>query len=366
MFHAAEVATYLLKQDLVRPSHIVNGGVEIVSAARRNRNYKVRVTGGPSVLLKQGSDPHKRATLAHEAGVYRFLRCLPSPAVRSLVPGYRGFDPDESVLALELIEETESLLDRHTRTGRLPLPVARRLGRSLATLHRDTASAEVRERFHRELTPRVPDALVLHAPSLTFYGAYASYGNIRLLSAVRRSDDLFCGLDLLREEWREECLVHADLRWDNCLVGRKRQFKIVDWELATLGDPSWDVGCVFAEHLNFWLSSAPMTSRTSPEAVLATTRAPLPRIQTALAAFWGSYVAARALSANEAEVMLMRAVRHAAARLFQTAIEQTQASTSLSALAVYQLQLSANLLRRPRLAAADLLGLTACDRESAA
>ena len=46
------------------------------------------------------------------------------------------------------------------------------------------------------------------------------------------------------------CLVNHDLKWDNVvLTGPAQQPVLLDWELAGLGDPAWDLGCLLAEHL---------------------------------------------------------------------------------------------------------------------
>jgi aminoglycoside phosphotransferase (APT) family kinase protein len=197
---------------------------------------------------------------------------------------------------------------------------------------------------------------VLHSPSLTFYRVYASQGNVKLLRTIRQSESLFRGLDSLRAKWRQECLVHGDPRWDNILLSRRGDLTVVDWELSTLGDPCWDLGCVLVEHVNFWLGSVPITACTLPDDLVAKTRAPLVRVRASLAAFWQAYITARRWNARTARRALIKCVEFAGARLVQSAIEQTQGSTSLNALAVYQVQLAANLLLRPQ-AAAELLGL---------
>ncbi|HYZ86629.1 MAG TPA: aminoglycoside phosphotransferase family protein [Bryobacteraceae bacterium] len=51
-------------------------------------------------------------------------------------------------------------------------------------------------------------------------------------------------------DWRPICLVHGDLRLSNVLVdrtGEKAGVKLIDWELACVGDPAWDVGSFLAD-----------------------------------------------------------------------------------------------------------------------
>ncbi len=47
------------------------------------------------------------------------------------------------------------------------------------------------------------------------------------------------------------CLVNHDMKWDNIALqpsGSGFRPVLVDWELAGLGDPAWDLGCLLAEH----------------------------------------------------------------------------------------------------------------------
>jgi hypothetical protein len=44
------------------------------------------------------------------------------------------------------------------------------------------------------------------------------------------------------------CLVNHDMKWDNVVSAGGRTV-LLDWEMAGLGDPAWDLGCLLAEHL---------------------------------------------------------------------------------------------------------------------
>ena len=76
MLTQLEVAAYLLQHDLISAASIVEGDLAVADASRRNRNFKVISERGPSYLLKQGVGSGGKATLAHEAVVYEFLRSL--------------------------------------------------------------------------------------------------------------------------------------------------------------------------------------------------------------------------------------------------------------------------------------------------
>ena len=78
----------------------------------------------------------------------------------------------------------------------------------------------------------------------------------------------------------------------------------------------------------------------------------------ALRAFWETYLRTMGLDAEEADQWLLRSVRYAAARLIQTAFEQMQGSIRMNGNTICFLQLSDNILKRPREAAVHLLGIS--------
>jgi thiamine kinase-like enzyme len=180
---------------------------------------------------------------------------------------------------------------------------------------------------------------------------------------IQESSALCEWLDQLYKEWRVESLIHGDIRWDNfslfvsSAAGRKSGLRIVDWELACLGDPCWDVGTVFSEYMNLWLRSAPISGGTLPEQFLKFARYPLEKMQPAIRSFWNSYVRQMDPDTLQSEEWLLRSVKYSAARLVQTAFERVQEAVQVTGQAACLLQLSANILERPREASVQLFGI---------
>jgi len=139
-------------------------------------------------------------------------------------------------------------------------------------------------------------------------------------------------------------------------VRRPLLLKIVDWELADLGDPCWDIGSVFSNYLSHWLLSIPITGEVPPERFMELARYPLERMQPALRACWQAYMRRSKLDPAHTDRWLVRATIYAAARLIQTAFEHLQMAAHLIGNIVCLVQLSLNILRQPQ-AAAELLGL---------
>ena len=73
--------------------------------------------------------------------------------------------------------------------------------------------------------------------------------------------------------------------------------------------------------------------------------------------FWQAYVRQMGLEDRVAWEWLLRSVCYAAARLVQTAFEQSQGAVQLTGNALCFLQVSLNMLQRPDEAAVHLLGI---------
>jgi hypothetical protein len=207
-----------------------------------------------------------------------------------------------------------------------------------------------------------PWALSIHRPDLGVMRD-SSAANLEVIRIVQRSEGFSQSLDRLARDWRVECVIHYDVKWDNFIVpasdgrARRDRMKLVDWELAQEGDPCWDLGSAFAHYLSFWVFSIPVTGETPPQQWPDLARYPLARMRPALTACWNAYRRNRDLEGDAARSTLVRSVRFAGARLVQTAYEATQASIEITGNVIILLQLAANVLARPHEAAVQLLGL---------
>jgi hypothetical protein len=103
----------------------------------------------------------------------------------------------------------------------------------------------------------------------------------------------------------------------------------------------------------------PVASGKPAEESVREAHHPLPRVQAAMRAMWGSYRKAAGLDAADATAVLQRASAYCAARLIQTAYEYSQQAPTLSNHAVTMLQVAANVLRDPEAALLDLFGIPA-------
>jgi hypothetical protein len=194
-----------------------------------------------------------------------------------------------------------------------------------------------------------------------------SSANLQLIRLVQQNPEFSQFLEDLITSYNKECLIHSDIRLENFIVIPHQvpydkkgdaKLKLVDWELAHIGDPAWDVGSVFSSYLSSWLFSIPITDETTPDRFMAFAIHPLQKLQPAILSFWSSYSCIMKIQPVAATPWLLRAVRYAAARLVQTAFEFSQTRTQLTGHAICLLQVSLNMMRHPKEAIESLLGIT--------
>ena len=350
-FDAAETAPYLIARGLLRPRAIVAGDCDIRDVSRRHTNWEIHTGDGAGYLLKQAGTSERAAEIAHEAAVYRHLGAQGTDGLKRLVPALVTYDATSGVLVLELVPDAVPFGD--TPRAAVAVGPARSLGRALATLHEVDGMGTLQA---------VPPPSILRLPRLDLdLYRELSLGSLQLVRLLQQHPDFGWGLESLALAWQPLALVHYDLKWENVLVTRARwrrrpQLWIVDWEMAGMGDPCWDVGAIFGEYLRAWLASAPFAPGETPGAAIARAALPLPRIQPAIRAFWAAYLAGS--HPPDPATRLLRATSYAAARLIQTTLEHAQTAVHLSGFALLALQVALNILQRPQEAAEQLLGLS--------
>jgi aminoglycoside phosphotransferase (APT) family kinase protein len=358
-----EVVPYLREHDLISAQSIVDGDLVIVDASRRNRNFKVIREKGTSYLIKEGLGLRGDATVAHEAAVYQFLQSSPAgDGLERYLPTFYGYDPQADILVIELVRNAQNLREYHSQGSRFSQVLAAAIGDALGSLHRVPGVGAIEDRDGDGFTDKPPWILSVHRP---YHGIFhdTSSAQIHLIKIIQQYPEFCAYLDGLREGWSADTLIHHDLRWDNCIVfgrqgsRRKTRLKIVDWELASLGDPCWDVGSVFNDYLSCWLLSIPIIGQATPDRFFELARYPLEKMQPAMRAFWQAYVRKMNLDSTTSAQWLVRAVEYVGARLVQTAFEQMRTSIQPTGNIVSSLQLSLNIMQRPQEAAVHLLGI---------
>lgn len=351
----AGVVDYLLEQGLMSVADVVDGGLVIDDVSRRNRNVVVRTRSRPGLFVKQRDPRQSTMTLHREADVYRLLRVAGRAFAHHHAARLRHIDRSRGLLILEHLDGVEPLQSVRRRGQAVDEACARGLGRALGRLHAIPLS-----------TDQAPDAPPIWVFSLCRPNRDVltdlSAASLSVVRIVQQSPTMVETLRRLSRRRTPKRLIHGDLRLDNCLVAvpagyaGPERLVLVDWELAGMGDPAWDVATVLCEYLAVWLRSMPLADSLPLDESLAQAACPLSDMRPSLAAFWSAYCTRRG-SLDRPWGFLICSVRLMGARLLQTAIETAQTSSHLTKTVVSMLQLAEHTLARPRHVMERLLGL---------
>jgi hypothetical protein len=301
----ASLPQYLLARGLLSPEDVVDRGVSVVSRNRSHAVSLIEVDSGRGFVVKQ-ADPDRDADprrLDREAEIYRLAATR--PALREALPTAYELGGSAGLLVLELVEHGATLLEHAYGTGDCPPQLAGALGTALGSAHRALAGCAP-----AGFTGRRPWVLDVLEPGGADF-AWNTPGADEVLDSLRDHAHVRAALGRARQHWRVQGVIHGDVKWDNCCVsggdGDAPEVKLIDWELADVGDWAWDVAGVLQEHATL----AALTA-SSPCDV---------RRDASPAAFWAAYRSAADLAPEAARGIAKRSATFAGARLVQTALE---------------------------------------------
>jgi aminoglycoside phosphotransferase (APT) family kinase protein len=365
LLNSDSVVHYLLHRGFLDRESVIGGELTVLEAPRRNRNFKVVQQHKPGIFVKQVQewDPQAIATVQREAWCYSLARTVPEmAALNDLLPGFRFFDSQRNLIVLDLLSGFESLAEYHQRLGAFPVEMAEAMASALGSYHRQTRD-KLANLPEASIFPKMtPWVLSIHLQQPTWFQSLSA-ANAQLLEIVKKYDQFATTLDKIRGHWNHSALVHGDIKWDNCLVqpsseaNGKLQFKVIDWELADLGDPLWDAGAVLQSYLSYWILSMPIWPGARAEEFIAKSPHSLSAFQAAIRAFWNRYREAAGIPGAERKEALARSIGYGAARMVQTAYEALTYATQINLNATYLLQVSMNILLEPEEATTELFGI---------
>lgn len=344
-----DLVHYLLERGLLTAEAVVDHRLTVVPTARRNNNFSVVCTGGPSYFVKslQPTAAQGLETMRQEASLYTVARAEEALGpLRDVLPQFHLYDPQRSILVVEHIPEATTISELHMQLGEAAGWIAESVGRALGAIHRAAAAAlpRIDPNAFRRITPW---ALSLHQITPSF-----GQPGVQLQTLLLTYPEYAQALDAMRASWRANTVVHGDMKFDNCLFTGSddaRRLHIVDWELSDLGDELWDVAGILQNYL-FWSAVSTQTSGAWSVAM------PFEKLQPAMAAFWSAWAEARGVADSDRQPQLERASAFAAARLLQSVMEMLVVTPVMSGHVALMLQTSLNVLRDPAAMARMITG----------
>jgi tRNA A-37 threonylcarbamoyl transferase component Bud32 len=339
MLTRRDALQHLLRLGLLTPDDLVTQAISATEYVGRNHLVRVERPGAPCYIVKQPRDANTpdAVTMWTEAAIFWLSVNDPVFAVLApWMPKYYHYDEPNKVLTIELVTASDSLMAKQMAGAALDLRLVRDIGRAFGTLH-GPASQVLREERTRRLFRPGMIAWVLTLGTATPSFAPSTPAAQSIMAAVLQRPDALAALAWARAEWRDAHIVHGDAKAANVLVLQDGSVRVIDWEIAALGDGLWDVA--------YLVQSLLMPNPTAAPEALEIAQA---RAQALIDALWEGYVAVSPAPAHldDPRITLLRLT---GARLVQTCLEWAQFANQIYPHTPAVLQMGLDLLTRPEI-----------------
>ena len=338
MLSRREAIHHLLRIGMITADELVDGAVTATEYLGRNHLVRVDRTGGCSFTIKQprDADAPDSMTMWTEATIFWLSANDPEFArLAHWMPRYFHYHEPAKTLTIEYITAGESLMAK-LMAGAVAPSLLHEIGRAFATLHGPVSRALAAKPERRLFTTMLPWALALGSAGTRY--APPSPAAAAVHGEVVRRPDVLAALARTRAEWRGHQAIHGDAKAANILVLDDHSIRLIDWEIAGLGDGLWDLAGM-AHSLIVPNPLAP------PEALPAAAARARPSLEALWAGYRAGDPALPGLAASSDTVLRMTG-----ARIIQTCLESAHLATHVSGALPPLLQIAFELLTRPEAA----------------
>jgi hypothetical protein len=333
--------------------------VDVEAKDQRSHCYRARLDDGTWIFVKQArenADGEWSADVPREGRVVREIYAR-WPAVAPLAPAALTVDPVARTLVTEDLTGYRPLDEVRQAAGGVHPDSARWLGRALARVH--GARPEPRDAHPSEPLGQANRAAQMcamwSAPTPRMVSMFpAGFTEV----AVRvRSAGLIEPLEAVVAAWQTDCLIHGDVKSDNVFCAddvtaagqggsdADEPVRLIDWELATWGDPRWDVGSAIGDYLFSWLRSIVFDAEGALSDWIGTADPPLERVTDEIAGLIAEYRVLSPEFSRDGDALAWMGC--AGAFLLQRLASSAMHSPLLSAQSLAFLQVAKQLLVRP-------------------
>ena len=360
------IAHYLLEKGLVNIESIIKGEFSVRDLSSRNVNFAINQENPPGYLVKQvrSRDREKFETLRIEATCYWLANNDDAyQMLKAFLPGYYEYDYLHHILVLELMHDVKNLNQYYSGARVFPTSVAEKLAELLASYHTHTEGVVEKQKSFSLFKKQKPWVFSLTENHLSDLLDNASLGNAEKQSVklIAENQEFIEQLRIMRDDWETKSLIHGDVKFANFLINNNTlptnepDIRLIDWELADIGDPIWDVAAVVQNYLTLWVSSEiAMEYRQGGDHLIVVS---LEHVQPSIAAFWERYSNMAHWNVGEKRQRLEKMVRYTALKLVHSCFESVHGVKDMSLYSAKMLQLSLNLLLRPDEGISEVLGI---------
>jgi len=338
------ITHYLLDKGFLEPSSFMSGDYMLTQMQSRNAIFKIQQQEAKGLFVKQliAQDAtnsylmQKDATshyLIHQSNLYK--------ETSNHIPNYYGYDPYHNILVTEYFANTKNVHEVIYRDKKLSKSHAVKMAHILASFHFDITDEIKKNSSLQFFSKQIP--WILNTSQLL----NADPKNITnsVIAEIHKHQDLVKKIEKVASQWETTSLIHGDIKWMNFIVmPNNEDIKLVDWEIADLGDPLWDVAGVFQSYFSAWVLSFNNHNIQQHQQVQGTEFLSIEAITPTVKVLWDTYTSKQKFTASEAKEKVLKTLSYMAVRMIQTAFENNMTQNQIHPNSVRILQFCNHIL----------------------
>ena len=338
------ITHYLLDKGFLKGETLIKGDYILTQSMSRNCIFRIQHETFNGLFVKQllNQDStnsylmQKDATshyLMHESGVFN--------ETITHIPKYYGYDPQHHILVTEYFANTKNVHELIYQEKKLSTVYAQKMAEILATFHFDITQEVEKNASLQFFNKQLPWILNMR----TLQNSDPNNINNSVIAEIHKHVGLVEKIEKLAEKWNPYSLIHGDIKWMNFIVLEGgNELKLVDWEIADLGDPLWDVAGVFQSYFCSWILSYDNQNLQNHQQINGHEFLSLEKILTVVQLFWNTYSDKQKFTSEEKHEKLMITLSYMSVRMIQTAFENNMSQVQLYPNSVRIIQFCDHLL----------------------
>ncbi|MEM6686532.1 MAG: phosphotransferase [Bacteroidota bacterium] len=338
------ITPYLLDKGFLEPTSFMSGEYMLTQTQSRNSIFKIQQQQDKGLFVKQliAQDStnsylmQKDATshyLIHQSDLYK--------ETATHIPEYYGYDPYHNILVTEYFANSRNVHEVVYRDKTLSTVHAVKMAHILASYHFDITDEIKHNSSLQFFSKQIP--WILNTNELLSRNPQGIKNSV--IAEIHKHQDLVKRIDKVASQWEMTSLIHGDIKWMNFIVmPNNEDVKLIDWEIADLGDPLWDVAGVFQSYFIAWVLSFNSQNIQQHQQMQGSEFLSVQAITPVVKLLWETYAEAQKFTAEAAREKLLKTLSYMAIRMLQTAYESNIAQKQMNANSVRILQFCDHIL----------------------
>lgn len=245
------IAHYLLGKNLITLSEIIEGRFTVHGLPSRNSNFIINKKYKNSYFVKQvaSHSADKIATLKIEATIYWLLKNDEYfGKLTNILPTFFEYDYINHILIIEFLDEYKPISPEILIASK-DFKLIRSVVKGLGAYHafRDDFFKQKSKMLFKEEKPWIFNYF-LNETNLSLKSSLNNADH-QMFHLINENKRYLNSLKDASQLWEANCLIHGDLKFTNILFNDKTDheiIKLIDWELAIVGDYTWDIASILA------------------------------------------------------------------------------------------------------------------------